>query len=588
MNQRSKAALIALVVIVALTVVKYILYRISGSAAVLSETVHSTTDITTTLLVVISIFHQQWKQKKNVNQAQDNLPPPSGRFSFLRSLWRRFISTPTELHISIVISLLLSAVAITILRQAIIGGVQEIALPLITGIIFIILSFGSYFLYRFEENVGKAENSPALTADSQHNRADMGISLMTGISLILYYFGYNVDRYVSFLIAAFILVFTVELLVNSIRSIWLRLESVEIEYHFTSIVWRLFEPKTYKTLYIWIEKRLGISEAVKKILLFIPRLLSLLFYWGVRGVCLAGVLIYLSTCIYIIGPKEEGLLLRFGRIVGEGKSFGPGLHLKFPYPVDRVARFETRTVRDLFVGNATQRDVAMIWSKEHGDNQAFISADNNLFLPYVVIHYRIKNVHDYFLYHRSETPEKLMGSLAYRLLTKVFVSTSFYDLILNDRKQWVAEFKTLLQLESDNLRTGIEITEVCLKDLHPPISLAGAYEEVVAARQLHEKSLNDAQRQVVNLLTRERMNALKTITEAESYVVSKKSIAEGEAKNYLLRYSGYHQGGRVMKDLLLLQSAEKTLKGKKVILVDPKSGIDQELIYIENYLTGKN
>lgn len=587
MSQRSKAALIALGVIVALTVVKYILYRISGSAAVLSEAVHSTTDITTTLLVVISIFHQEWKTRNGKTKPTEEYSPATGKFALLRRIWRRFAETPSELHISIVISIILSLVALGILRQAIMGGVQEITLPLITGIIFIGLSFGSFFLYRFEENIGTSENSPALKADSQHNRADMGISLMTGVSLILYYFGYNVDRYVSFLIAAFILVFTIELLVNTIRSIWFRRDSVEIEYHFTSIVLRIFDIGMYRALVAKLGERFGTVDVVRRGLHLIPRVVRWILLWSKRAILAAGIVAYLSTGFYVVAPQEKGLLLRFGRLVGDGKPVEPGLHLKFPYPIDKVIRFETETVRDLFVGNATQRDVAMIWSKEHGDNQTFISADNNLFLPYVIIHYRIKDIHQYYLNNRNETPEKLIGSLAYRLLTQVFVSTSFYDLILNDRDSWVNNCHKRLQQESDKLKTGIEITEICVKDLHPPTSLAGAYEEVVAARQFREKFLNDAQRQVVNLLTRERMQALKTVNEAKSYVVDKKSLAQGEAQNYLLRYSGYQHGGGVMKDLLLLQTAEKTLKGKELILVDPKSGIDQELIYIENYLTGQ-
>jgi hypothetical protein len=42
-----------------------------------------------------------------------------------------------------------------------------------------------------------------------------------------------------------------------------------------------------------------------------------------------------------------------------------------------------------------------------------------------------------------------------------------------------------------------------------------------------------------------------------------------------------------MKNLLLLKAAEKTLKDKNLFLVDPKSGIDRKMIYIENHMAGR-
>lgn len=265
----------------------------------------------------------------------------------------------------------------------------------------------------------------------------------------------------------------------------------------------------------------------------------------------------------------------------------PGIQWKLPFPIDTVVRFETGKIRTLSVGNASATADAMIWTREHGDTRTFISGDNNLFLPYIVIHFRIKNIHEYYLVSRDGVPEKILTSAAYRLLNQVFARTSFYDLILDRRAEWTEALKTALQAESDRLRTGLEIIDFYLKDLHPPVDLAGAYEDVVAANQMKATFLNDALRQENFLLSQTRMETLKTIREAESYVVQKKAIAEGEAANYLLRYAGYTSGGETMKKLLLLKAAEKTLKDKRVFLVDPKSGIDRKMIYIENHMAGR-
>jgi len=89
-----------------------------------------------------------------------------------------------------------------------------ISQPLLTGACFILFSFGSYFLYRFKTTVGNRERFAALVADGLHSKSDMVITLVTGVSLLLYHFGVNIDKALSFVIALFILSFAVETIVN--------------------------------------------------------------------------------------------------------------------------------------------------------------------------------------------------------------------------------------------------------------------------------------------------------------------------------------------------------------------------------------
>src|SRR5206468_4010564 len=52
-------------------------------------------------------------------------------------------------------------------------------------------------------------------------------------------------------------------------------------------------------------------------------------------------LLLLSTCFVFVDPGQQGLLERFGAPVPGREVVGPGLHLKLPWPVDRVRRFPT-------------------------------------------------------------------------------------------------------------------------------------------------------------------------------------------------------------------------------------------------------
>lgn len=592
MLQPLKAAWIALAIICVLTASKFGLYLLSGSISVLSEAWHSLMDIATTLLVLISIIRQGYKAKKQAatpTEAEDL--PPTEKFSRMASTYRFYIwlrSINTELKISFCIAIILCFAALSILWKAITAETIDINQPLITGIVFIVLSFGSFFLYRFEASIGKDENSAALTADSHHNRADMVISLLTGASLITYYFGFDIDRIVGIFIAVYILSFASELLVNSVHSIAKNESNVVVKYRFHVIMTRFFDKQTYKDAFHWIDQRLGLGAYTKKVLRIIVRGANVVMRWALYIVIIAAILAYFSTMFYMVKPDEQALHLRFGRLSNDIQSppVNPGLHLKLPYPIDTVVKFQTEKINSLSVGNTSSNTVAMIWTQEHGDNFTFISGDNNLFLPYAVVHYRIKNVRHFYMNHRDDTPEKVLRVSAIRLMSQIFTRNTFYDLILHKREVWTLDCQQKLQQAMDQLQTGLEIVDFCLLDIHPPTRLADAYETVVAAEQLRIKDLNDVKNFESSLLSDERINALRVVTNAQTDVSAKIKLAQGEAQNYLLRYSGFKEGGKTIRDLLLFETAEKTLKGKKIFLVDPDSGIEDQLIYIETYMMG--
>ncbi|MCG8549678.1 MAG: hypothetical protein MI799_04660, partial [Desulfobacterales bacterium] len=310
--------------------------------------------------------------------------------------------------------------------------------------------------------------------------------------------------------------------------------------------------------------------------------------WSVRAAIAVFALGVCSSAVYTVQSNEKALLLRFGSVINRSYDIGPGLHLKLPYPIDQVIRFNTESIQSLVVGNSTTQDSAMIWNRDHGDNKAFISGDNNLFLPYIIIHYRVKDYHGYYLHYEDGVPEKMLSSLSLQLLSHMFSQTAFYDLILNKRDAWTRQLSQQLQQQSDELGIGVEIVSFCLRDLHPPINLAESFENVVAANQLKVTSLNYAQRKAASIQSRERVRGQRTISEARGYVTEKQETAQGDATNYQLRYQAFQQGMNVIKNLMVLETAAKTLEGKKLLLVDPKSGVTGNLLYLENFVVPRS
>ncbi len=60
----------------------------------------------------------------------------------------------------------------------------------------------------------------------------------------------------------------------------------------------------------------------------------------VRFVMIVLVLVFLASGFFQVGPQERGIILRFGKPVGEGEKalLAPGLHFGFPPPIDEVKK----------------------------------------------------------------------------------------------------------------------------------------------------------------------------------------------------------------------------------------------------------
>ncbi len=588
MSETMKTSTVLLSIVTAITAVKFVLYYVSHSSAVLSEAWHSFSDLATTALVVFAIYHQGKKNKARQTDSQASANGYAPKSNSISSLYIRVRNINSELKISAAMGMALMAAASSILWQATGKNTVHISNPLVTGAIFIGLSGISYFVYRFEASLAQLQKSAALEADSLHNRADMIISLLTGISLIAYYLGHDFDRVLSIGIALYIFAFALEITVNSLLSIFKKESKITTRYRFMTIIWRFFSPRFYAGLFGKIDARAQFSPRAKQIIKNVSILLKKLACWALGIAATGAVLMYCSTLCFTVKADQQAILLRFGKMVNTHATYAPGLHFKLPWPIDQACFFTTQKIREISVGNQSFPDKPLIWNQEHGDDRMFISGDNNLFLPYVKILYKLKNPFDYYISFKQGGAEKFLEYTAYRTLIRFFAENSFYDIALSRRKSWSDQVKAKIQTDLDGYATGLFIVDVCIDDLHPPLEVAESYEDVVAAFQVKEKFKNSAQGYAVYKHTQERSNGLKTVVQADADVFQKIQTAQGEAVNYLLQLQGYNANPSVIRQLLTLETTAEALAKRPKILIDPQSGISQDLIYMENYLIRKH
>ena len=567
MNKKIKTSFIAISLTLILTLLKFVFYYLSGSIAVLSEAWHSFSDITTSVLVLFAIWRSSIIKKKggslsdeeNIYTGNEN-SRNAGRF--LKNLFGEHIEVTTSLIIGIFLTLVSVSLIINVFSTKII----IIEKPLVTGIIFLILSLGSYFLSKFLSDVGETENSPALISDGLHSKGDMVCSSLTGISLILYYFRYNIDRWVSLTIALFILSFGIEIIINIILHFSKKEKSFRMHYKFLEILNIALEKEIYLKFFKWVDTKFNIE-------IFKSRLaiqLILLFKFSRYALIALIFLVIIYDIGFQVQMDEEAIVERFGKPVGN-EILKPGFHFKFPRPIDIVKKEKTKQLQELFLGNISREEQKpLIWGMTHGEEIHFISGDNNFFNPYIIVHFRIKDLYSY--YYNISNPQALIEDMAYETIQDIFTTKTFYQIAITCRKEMALAIEQALQKELDKMDTGLEVVSVNVKDIHPPIKISESFEEVIASYQIKEETINLALEYQNSEIPSSRGKAYNNISDAKAYVNEEIMKSQGSVTGYRSKLESYKKARSIIRKVLYYNHIADALGKNEKLIIDPRTG----------------
>ncbi len=567
MNKTIRTSLIAISITIGLTVLKFIFYYLSGSIAVLSEAWHSFSDITTSVLVLFALWRIALLKKRGESLSTQGITdvhhdtPRS-----LGGLFKRLFGEYIEVTTSFIIGAVLITVSASLIIKVFSTKIIIIEKPLVTGIIFLLLSLGSFFLSKFLSDVGEAENSPALISDGLHSKGDMVCTSLTGISLILYYFRYNIDRWVSLAIALFILSFGAEIIFNIIVHFIKKEKSFRMHYRFLEMLNIALEKEPYLRLFKWIDTIFNIDILKSKLLTQFVRLLKFSGYTLITLIAL--VIVY--DMGFQVQMDEEAIVERFGKPV-TNEALQPGLHFKFPRPIDRVKKEKTKQLQELYLGNISREEQKpLIWGMTHGEEMHFISGDNNFLNPYIIIHYRIKNLYDY--YYNISNPQTLIEDCAYETMQDLFTTKSFYQIAITYRKEMDRAIEETLQKKLDKMNTGLEVVSVNVKDIHPPIKISESFEEVIASYQIKEETINLALEYQNSEIPSSRGKAYSNISDAKAYVNEEILKSQGAVTGYRSKLESYKKARSIIRKVLYYNHIADALNKNDKLIIDPKTG----------------
>ncbi len=265
---------------------------------------------------------------------------------------------------------------------------------------------------------------------------------------------------------------------------------------------------------------------------------QLLQRWLFPIVVFAFAFVLLLTSVVIVDAEEQAVVERFGRpLRGEVSVLQPGIHFKWPFPIDVVHRAPVKQISELVIGEALgdaedekHAHEAVIWTKEHKEfvpelmllvaspktaeqtrnaelatrssqKDAGESVAVSLLMVSVPIEYRIKDIGSYL--YTYDDPEKLMENVAYQYLSDYAASVDIDEVIGPGRTKFNEDLKGLLQGRLDEVGVGIEVVFVGIRGAHPPAQtgVAAAFQSVVSAQTRMGATINAARGEARKILT---------------------------------------------------------------------------------------
>ena len=289
------------------------------------------------------------------------------------------------------------------------------------------------------------------------------------------------------------------------------------------------------------------------------------FNFKITPVIFAGIVLWLLTGVYIVGPDEVCVVRTFGEFTRVTQS---GLNWKFPAPIETANTPKVTEVKRIEIGfrslkNGQYRTV----EKE----SLMLTGDENIVDAEMIVQYKIKDPVSY-LFNIVE-PELTVRQAAEASLRTVVGRYKIDETLTTGKFAIQEETKLQLQAILDKYESGIHVVAVQLQDVSPPKEVIGAFKDVASAKEDKNRMVNQAEGYRNDVIPKARGEAEAMIRDAEGFRDSRVKRAEGDAAKFTTILKEYNKAKTITEKRLYLETMEKVLPDvEKIIVPDKDSG----------------
>ncbi|MDY3554852.1 cation-translocating P-type ATPase family protein [Gemmata sp. JC717] len=264
----------------------------------------------------------------------------------------------------------------------------------------------------------------------------------------------------------------------------------------------------------------------------------------IRSGILGALFVALALTSFVqIETDEVGVVRQFGAITAD---LPPGLHVRWPWPIETVTRVRPDEVRTVELGfrvlaepQSKKAPTSNTWTSGHGDGvgrltdeAVMVTGDGDLVEILATVRYRARAPRQYLFAARD--PDALMRSAAEAVLRELVASRRFLELLTLKRAELEHDAtnrltQRLAEVAPEGL--GVTLEGFTLHDLHPPPEVVNSYHSVAKAIQERDRTINEALAGALRTGRRSEEEADRILkrTEAERHTKVESAKADRDA-----------------------------------------------------------
>jgi membrane protease subunit HflK len=240
-----------------------------------------------------------------------------------------------------------------------------------------------------------------------------------------------------------------------------------------------------------------------------------------------------------------------------------------------VRRFPVKRISSMPLGFVAGdgKPVAYLWSKAHAQEEfaLVLGSGTEVVAVDALVYFKIREDPEGFLdyvYH-SNNPEEALEGYGYRALMELTRQTTLEEVLSVNRAQFASQLERSIERYSAENRLGLEVVDVPLINLHPPVAAAEAYLDVISAEIDAVRYDAEAVGEKLARIQDAETDSMKIIADAKVRGERRVGIASEESLEFLAVGQAFAVAPEAFKLRMRGDSIAEILGDKRLTLVDP-------------------
>src|SRR5512140_3664099 len=286
---------------------------------------------------------------------------------------------------------------------------------------------------------------------------------------------------------------------------------------------------------------------------------------GIVLVLLLAVAIWGLSGFYRVQSEELGVVLRFGKYVGDAQ---PGLNYHLPYPIETVLLPKALRVSTLSIGMRVDEARLGGVFRDVPEESLMLTGDENIVDVDFTVLWRIKpkGAADYLF--NIQNPEGTVKAVAESAMREAIGKANIQPILTGARTTTEANVQELMQRTLDSYGSGILVQQVQMQKVDPPAQVIDSFRDVQAARADLERLQNEAQTYANRVVPDAKGRAAQILQVAEGYKQQAVAEAKGQSARFLKVYDEYKKAPDVTRQRIYLETMERVLGSSEKLVYD--------------------